>query len=828
MVGCSALNCTNRSDKGFKTYRIPRDPSRREEWIRFIGRDGWIPGSGASLCEAHFEASAYELHRADGLKKLKQNAIPTVYVSNPIKRSKRKQSVQPRLEFHFDEDCDDSFIPEDSEMGVEDGHFLSVNTYGCGFDGIHERPSQVKRLKAVHVMEIISKPTSKNEVLPVVKVKQRRHLKRRGRTKVLNRQGGESNPNNYDGVQEINSAKEASTCIATQPVESGEVVTRCFVCSKVIAPGFDVHLSVPAEASRTLLHQCLNAVLGFENSVDDGEVVCRRCCSLLNFIDRVEAELKILKGAISACTKENSEEQDLSNMPRLVKSEQILERFSRGLGERSYVMDLEELFLEKADAESTSKEFDLCHPVADVDESLSRDGSAEESMVFPDKDSNDESFKKAEDLRHISELEWNEEKNTANECFDQPSIEPDSIGEGSRTCEISRSSPENVVESVTCSGRASDSGSCSRVVSLERTAYIDEDLKCYLGSQQKTHECKICSFKTVYESVMIWHLRIHMKTHRWCDFCSVAIPEKEPMFEQPKKSISSNKSKTGKGNSKPRFILPAVPVESITVSPIPLPSISVPLLPLEESTSESPVVLVETQDLSNELVPESVMDEVEDEKVKMEEIRDSGVVIMGENIHLSESSKLLQSSIASTDSNSSKIDKGLQEKYCNENSLSPVGQGSEELELYCGILRPPADQIGKVVHSDADLNECLSNCCNVNGNDVVESLSREPCTMTSSECIHPNDGLEDSLETNFLDTLPSQPVTKYPEILPDICDEANNPNAMSAVVDVTDDNITSNDVNFARNNAIGDLALAYESSVAALMCQSDDSDGILY
>jgi hypothetical protein len=38
-------------------------------------------------------------------------------------------------------------------------------------------------------------------------------------------------------------------------------------------------------------------------------------------------------------------------------------------------------------------------------------------------------------------------------------------------------------------------------------------------------QCRVCKFRTSYKSLMIFHLRQHLKDTYWCDFCNVALPE---------------------------------------------------------------------------------------------------------------------------------------------------------------------------------------------------------------------------------------------------------------------------------------------------------------
>ncbi|XP_046402051.1 uncharacterized protein LOC124168014 isoform X2 [Ischnura elegans] len=843
MVGCSAINCSNRSDQGFKTFRIPRDPVRRQAWINFIGREGWIPGSGASICEAHFEDSAYELHRADGLKKLKQNAVPTISVASPVIRSKRKQTVQPRIEFSFDEGDQVAFIAEESvaHHHVENEKFQTVSSSECGTSGMGERSSQMKELKSLHIMGIVDKPKPKevdvnpdvnsefsviekrdcestreqvkrksdNGVVPVAVVKFGRQLKPTGRVKGVKarkKQGKAVIMKSMVVPEKVTLDDEGAVHLGDTSGVIEKSVSRCFVCGKVIAPGFDVQLNIPADASRTILRECLEAVLNYECRISDREVLCRRCSSLLNYIDRTEAEVALVKGAISVCVK-----QELEDKPCVSRSEQLLERFSKGIGEKNYVMDLEELFLEQTDAEDNDQE-NKSHSVA-VDESLydeDNNSTKESEKVTVDTSQNVNGG--AEEIDYSKTANYEADLNSNTLVCSGVSIEEERTmsGETDSKCDLIGESIENV-----------ENGRYSKASNIANSSTTNEDMKQYLGGQQKMHECKICSFKTGYESVMIWHLRGHMKSHRWCDFCSEALPEKESVFTQLKKIKPRLKRSIKKIRSKPRVILPAIPVDTTSIAQVSLSSLS-------DMSSETPVVLVDTLTLGNEFVQEA--EEKGADNVQMENI-DGSIIFMNESALLSETAEILQNPLPVEEGATSIVGKSQTEHFCNDSSFSPSVQETEALEIYCGILRPPGIELSKVDNSDADvvLSECLNNCCDVDESNPVDSLSGDPCCIPTGECAPPTEDLEDSMETNFLDTLTSQPVTKYPEMLSEICDEATDQSDVSPVCDMPDDNMSSNDVNFSRSNAIGEsLALAYENSVAALMCQSDDSDEMLY
>ncbi|KAF0746058.1 THAP domain-containing protein 2-like [Aphis craccivora] len=77
MSGCTALNCSNTRSKEILT-------KRRTIWLQNCRREKWQLINSSELCEIHFEERQFEQHHLDGLKKLKSNAIPTLFdIPNP-------------------------------------------------------------------------------------------------------------------------------------------------------------------------------------------------------------------------------------------------------------------------------------------------------------------------------------------------------------------------------------------------------------------------------------------------------------------------------------------------------------------------------------------------------------------------------------------------------------------------------------------------------------------------------------------------------------------------------------------------------------------------
>jgi hypothetical protein len=45
------------------------------------------------------------------------------------------------------------------------------------------------------------------------------------------------------------------------------------------------------------------------------------------------------------------------------------------------------------------------------------------------------------------------------------------------------------------------------------------------SSPSEEMQCRVCRFRTSYKSLMIFHLRQHMKDSYWCDFCNIPLPK---------------------------------------------------------------------------------------------------------------------------------------------------------------------------------------------------------------------------------------------------------------------------------------------------------------
>ncbi|XP_025267263.1 uncharacterized protein LOC112638896 [Camponotus floridanus] len=101
MPGCCAKNCRNRAEQGFRLFRFPADEKRKQIWIKQCAKH---PKGDSRLCEVllnlskfHFDDSQFENKRQDGRRKLKPNAIPTIFTTeesiNEVLQDETESSV---------------------------------------------------------------------------------------------------------------------------------------------------------------------------------------------------------------------------------------------------------------------------------------------------------------------------------------------------------------------------------------------------------------------------------------------------------------------------------------------------------------------------------------------------------------------------------------------------------------------------------------------------------------------------------------------------------------------------------------------------------------
>ncbi|XP_049945280.1 uncharacterized protein LOC126427106 isoform X3 [Schistocerca serialis cubense] len=95
---CSALNCTNRSDKttNISYYKFPlRDKEITKRWVINMKRENWFPTTASYLCSAHFEEKY--MYHTNVQRRLLSKAVPTIFNFPPhFQKQDKVLRPQPR------------------------------------------------------------------------------------------------------------------------------------------------------------------------------------------------------------------------------------------------------------------------------------------------------------------------------------------------------------------------------------------------------------------------------------------------------------------------------------------------------------------------------------------------------------------------------------------------------------------------------------------------------------------------------------------------------------------------------------------------------------
>ncbi|KAG8186185.1 hypothetical protein JTE90_012009 [Oedothorax gibbosus] len=103
MTGCSAIGCTNRTEHGFSLKRFPSDPHRRKLWALKVKRKNWVPSINSYICEEHFDKDQFTDFEK---KKLKKDAVPTLFNFTTVQRKKPACRPPPKIIKLKSTDCD--------------------------------------------------------------------------------------------------------------------------------------------------------------------------------------------------------------------------------------------------------------------------------------------------------------------------------------------------------------------------------------------------------------------------------------------------------------------------------------------------------------------------------------------------------------------------------------------------------------------------------------------------------------------------------------------------------------------------------------------------
>lgn len=140
MVYCCVPHCTSKSGKvkGISFHEFPCDPELKQKWLKNISRDNFVPNFESRtsfVCGLHFLDADY---RPDlKIKKLKQNAIPSVFKGYPPNKipkpiPQRRVLIKHEVKKNKKRKRDESF-GDNYECPISDGNNEDdvENTINC-------------------------------------------------------------------------------------------------------------------------------------------------------------------------------------------------------------------------------------------------------------------------------------------------------------------------------------------------------------------------------------------------------------------------------------------------------------------------------------------------------------------------------------------------------------------------------------------------------------------------------------------------------------------------------------------------------------------------
>ncbi|XP_063850357.1 THAP domain-containing protein 2-like [Scylla paramamosain] len=95
---CVAFGCNEqankKSDPSITFHQLPKDPSRRKEWLAAIRRDNYTPGKQARLCSKHFRPDDFDRTSLCYVR-LRDGVVPSIFEAFPSHLQKKTSKRKP-------------------------------------------------------------------------------------------------------------------------------------------------------------------------------------------------------------------------------------------------------------------------------------------------------------------------------------------------------------------------------------------------------------------------------------------------------------------------------------------------------------------------------------------------------------------------------------------------------------------------------------------------------------------------------------------------------------------------------------------------------------
>uniref|UniRef100_A0A668UK48 THAP-type domain-containing protein n=1 Tax=Oreochromis aureus TaxID=47969 RepID=A0A668UK48_OREAU len=128
---CSAGGCKSRDNHetrnaGVTFHKLPKGAARRNLWISNSHRaDSWDPQTDfVYFCSKHFPPESFELSGSSGIRRLKEDAVPTLFDFSPAAKHKRagRQQKEDNIPVSF-------LCRKSSHSGAQDGTHQEINQH---------------------------------------------------------------------------------------------------------------------------------------------------------------------------------------------------------------------------------------------------------------------------------------------------------------------------------------------------------------------------------------------------------------------------------------------------------------------------------------------------------------------------------------------------------------------------------------------------------------------------------------------------------------------------------------------------------------------------